>query len=1226
MNESQKYKYVYIAWISLAESSLRTKSTSVAEFLLRTKGTTARKWRPIKEKVKNQFDKIDGYEDIIDLAKSHEVFIKCFPPSLFNEGREPGPGDQDNALASLSLSLTDDQKKKLRKLNQKAFVDIIASIVNDKFSKLPKRNRVDQLKKVYEIELNDRLDKVTSKLEKSKRLKDIEQYKKEISQLESLTIIDEKLFQLDFPELFDKWLTVKGPHSYSRKNDKSPREFVSLSIPETSQGLSGHIYGGRAMRLDELLPELKLESFNNEIPPYVERETDKELRSKIEEIRMNNDLHGLVVVCGEPKSGKTRSVFEALQKECPNIPVWWAQPYPASISIFSENLIERNRQNPNTPLVIVLDDLSSFDAIDDGLTLQQLNLLRSKALLVVIVHKKIMGDWGDDLENKILDKNRDSLQGIGRTLYKEIKKETVSQKAKLNDDEMQDAQLYLNKLPRDLEIEKINTRRYPEFLAAVPLLRKKIQNIYHEGTDKAAHKIALIHALTDATIMYPSGINETQLEQLTRWELEILDENYRWDPDMYNKAIEWADAKVGNSTNKTHVIRVQFPRSTELYKLYDPLVQEQQEKLFQNRGPDIFDFLVKHLDEVGHDVAASIARSSQVNSATMVIWMIRAALLGDKEALLWIRLNSFRIHKVSAAESMFSLDYLVPSITWTAYNASSTVRLQFRAPLKFVPQERWASIIWGERLASVERLLHLLEPFESQYVESIEMFVTCFELIREVRDKAAQTEWLKEKYDAGNIHAGIKYLGIADTFSGKDGDFKNPILRDFANRHQNELVNMLSGNILGHLLLSKDIESALSSLETYLFLIKQISNTVIMNSKYETKTDYSDDWMWGRTLASINDLSDSQRYDFIAKSLALLKNHKMSVKSQTEIRHFYLLLLIAGGQADEALSFVDETSSDDFNGESIVTLSQLLERDGKHDDSFRLLKSYFNKDGWQLESNYKVLVQMGMIANTPAEKHNYSKLIGEIEWNNSSELERFIRGFWWREIRGERKKAVELLMAHPLYEKFKDRIGPLDSNNIESLEQWLHALCSAYKENADIRDYFTLVEFGSEESKRYAQKIREKIINEITSPASVGDLLVRASHRPFWKACEEDKRAKKRMEEILNILDEVEGQYTEIEYARIYAYDALGETDKAMQCLSKAIALNSPYALLLAWWLEKHGLSLTDNGSEYYLEKAVKVGSLEALICMADKLLETDEADTIENHIKACVHHYLNPI
>ncbi|GGV47681.1 hypothetical protein GCM10010495_76730 [Kitasatospora herbaricolor] len=98
------------------------------------------------------------------------------------------------------------------------------------------------------------------------------------------------------------------------------------------------------------------------LPTYVRRAVDAKLTAVLDPAQATNRL---VIAEGEPGSGRTRALWEALRR---SLPAWWLWSPPGSAGQGSLAAALENRPL-GTPLVIWLDDLDTYlDAFDGELT------------------------------------------------------------------------------------------------------------------------------------------------------------------------------------------------------------------------------------------------------------------------------------------------------------------------------------------------------------------------------------------------------------------------------------------------------------------------------------------------------------------------------------------------------------------------------------------------------------------------------------------------------------------------------------------------------------------------------------------------------------------------------------------------------------------------------------------------------------------------------------------
>jgi TPR repeat protein len=312
-----------------------------------------------------------------------------------------------------------------------------------------------------------------------------------------------------------------------------------------------------ARDLDALSLGLGSWAYNNAMPPYIPRTVDADLVDKI-----SSQTRGLTVVVGPPKSGKSRSVHQILQRQHPDALVWWANPRPGALS----DIIARIRATPahHKPAIVVLDD-AQLCGVDptDGLTTTRINALAKISHLVVVVHDTDLADW----TRQTIDRTSHSdipVGSIGATpeLVTLLAHHSISYQSTLDAVELVDATTVFETAHTSLD--GLDMTRMAEVFASVAQLSKKATSAFTAGGLQAA----IVNAAIDATIAFPAGVTLEWLDKLTQTHYRIEEPNKIWKPEYLDVALDWATTGIAPRSPHAIIIRT-TPADT--YRLLDAL-------------------------------------------------------------------------------------------------------------------------------------------------------------------------------------------------------------------------------------------------------------------------------------------------------------------------------------------------------------------------------------------------------------------------------------------------------------------------------------------------------------------------------------------------------------------------------------------------------------------------------------------------------------------------------
>nr|WP_218680537.1 tetratricopeptide repeat protein [Rhodococcus qingshengii] len=311
-----------------------------------------------------------------------------------------------------------------------------------------------------------------------------------------------------------------------------------------------------AAELDPKALNLGSWMFGGEIPPYVARTADVQLAERLTAIAT-----GLTVVVGPPKSGKSRSVLETLAGTVPDATVQWVNPVPGVLPA----LVDLHRKEKNAgPGVVVLDD-AQFLGVNpmDGLTTQRLTELASRNRLIVIVHEHDLGMWRNQINNRTVTADTD-MSRIGATpeLIQLLDEHRIDYHAILDASELVTATALLDKVTSS--VRGLDFTRLAEALASVDHFKSEATEELGAGGMRAA----LIEAAIDATILYPTGADIEQLEQLCKLHYRRFRPNLPWRARQFDDAFDWATTGYKESP---HAILTRTLGSDQHYRLFDAL-------------------------------------------------------------------------------------------------------------------------------------------------------------------------------------------------------------------------------------------------------------------------------------------------------------------------------------------------------------------------------------------------------------------------------------------------------------------------------------------------------------------------------------------------------------------------------------------------------------------------------------------------------------------------------
>jgi hypothetical protein len=348
-------------------------------------------------------------------------------------------------------------------------------------------------------------------------------------------------------------------------------------------------------QLNPPVPGTRDHSAPQQIPPYVARGIDEGLRRALTEPALEQTCR-LVVLRGDPKSGKSRTLWEAIHALPSRKLLAVTQPDQASDSsepAFAPLATLASLDRPvsgskGRDLVIWVDDAHTH--LRRGLTRENLRQLRERYPAVIIA----LTIHGGDL---------DALQTRDRPLYDLLGRpfDDLILTPTLSPVELTNAKAAYPGLARQEHLVRL-----PELFAAVNLLTDRYR---HHRTDQPAG-VAVAKAAIDwqRAGMPPGSIDKPTLRALTKLTLEEITPNRVLDDEMFERGLAWSTNEV--AAYAALVLRDPVGESeVERFRAFDGVVSWAGGNEPSIR-PAIWDFVLARasdLDRLGVGFAASEA-------------------------------------------------------------------------------------------------------------------------------------------------------------------------------------------------------------------------------------------------------------------------------------------------------------------------------------------------------------------------------------------------------------------------------------------------------------------------------------------------------------------------------------------------------------------------------------------------------------------------------------------
>ncbi|WP_311588583.1 tetratricopeptide repeat protein [Varibaculum massiliense] len=348
----------------------------------------------------------------------------------------------------------------------------------------------------------------------------------------------------DFASLFSAFFELREQKKPSarKKETSTYSAFISQDANYRELGLGSWAFAGK-------------------VPPYVNRVQDAKLDKFLSNTAPGEQL---IVISGPAKSGKTRSVVEALKRAQPHSAVLWAQRDRGLSSLPAEldELLKNTEDSQPERYFVVIDDLQLYGlGSPHGLTSELLTNLSRNAYVIVTVQSSALKQWKLQTQQH---KPTGQTPTLAPSTYMVnlLDDRQLRYEAKLTDGELENAiQVWTNGAAnRNSQDAPSELRYWPEYLSATDLLISRIE----VAEENDGYKKAFILALVDAFNLYPFGASEEQLKYLTRFHYRTISplnasrEN-RINND-FESAMDWAAEPIGNVESISAILEIFFDK------------------------------------------------------------------------------------------------------------------------------------------------------------------------------------------------------------------------------------------------------------------------------------------------------------------------------------------------------------------------------------------------------------------------------------------------------------------------------------------------------------------------------------------------------------------------------------------------------------------------------------------------------------------------------------------
>jgi tetratricopeptide (TPR) repeat protein len=262
-------------------------------------------------------------------------------------------------------------------------------------------------------------------------------------------------------------------------------------------------------------------------PPYVERDIDDLLDQSLREMHAGG---GLIAVRGDPKAGKSRTLWEALRRNAGSRTVYALRPPLATGADDPEqrpleSLLHLDLAAIGSEMVVWVDD--AHEHFQRGLTNSNLRRLSDRypgVIVAMTLHShRLSANVSHEIDRPLVERLR-------------VASENHQLRLRLSAGELARARQTYPSLANDEEIERL-----PGWFAAVDLLRAR----YKDFRLVEPNGIAVAKAAMDwRRAGMPTGITRTQLRELATIELDELPASRPLTKDAFHRGLEWACHEV----------------------------------------------------------------------------------------------------------------------------------------------------------------------------------------------------------------------------------------------------------------------------------------------------------------------------------------------------------------------------------------------------------------------------------------------------------------------------------------------------------------------------------------------------------------------------------------------------------------------------------------------------------------------------------------------------------
>ncbi|WP_158522468.1 tetratricopeptide repeat protein [Tessaracoccus aquimaris] len=432
----------------------------------------------------------------------------------------------------------------------------------------------------------------------------------------------------DVDRLYHSWQMAKD----RRATAASPRtaEANSRKASRLEEVLSGPVSQlvGDASAPDGLKEGFRQGSWltGGETPEYAPRAVDAYLDERLSV----SSGGAFVVIVGPPKSGKTRTLLEALRRNVPHRLLWQLRPVEGALAAVMKSVeTDGGREGLHRPedITLLIDDMQRHDFRVELTAKALSDAVRAGLLVVATLHDSTLANMRSELEGFTFP---DGVRlGANLHLLELLDESSIRLEPELNEEEALSLpmDLALQAVVHEIPTEKI--ARLPELLAAVDALIARTLQGFHDK--QHPERAALVIAAIDAHHIYREGASQLQLLELMQLAFTFLHPTKLWHDHLFPPAFDWATDPIGGH-GSVHAILERARTPPETFAMFDAAIEKLSDQIWDSRH------LLTHANHLEGHACLALARSTPESSVKFT-WLRRALTLGEPAAAFEVALS-----------------------------------------------------------------------------------------------------------------------------------------------------------------------------------------------------------------------------------------------------------------------------------------------------------------------------------------------------------------------------------------------------------------------------------------------------------------------------------------------------------------------------------------------------------------------------------------------------------